>query len=84
MHCSSDHPPKINDKKKKNPCNVVAKNKAPGSSLCLCAHVGPISFLTGYNLSPEGGKPLLQNYPGKEYYITSRIMSMKRGPFKGT
>lgn len=53
---------------------------APGSSLYLSSHVGPIRFLTGYNLSPEGGKPLLQNHPGMESYITSSIMSMKKGP----
>lgn len=57
------------------------KNKQQGARVlkCLCSHEGPSSFLTGYNVSPEGRKLLLQNYPGKEYYITSRIMSMKTG-----
>lgn len=39
-------------------------------------------FPHGHNVSPEGGKLLLLNHPGRESYITSLIMSMKRAHLK--
>lgn len=67
--------------------NSIKKKNPQGAMVfkCLCVREGPSSFLTGYNVCPGGRKPLLQNYPRKEYYVTSRIMSMKNwGPLKRT
>lgn len=57
-------------------------NQGTRDTLCLFSHVAPISFLTVYNPGPEGIKLLLQNDSGKESYITSPIMSMKRAHIK--